>query len=127
MPDVQPVDPIENDFSIRIRTRGHVLLIQLEGALVGTPVDIVRTYVTSTLATLVPLVAVADVSALTMMDDAGLDILRSATRQARNAGGRFVVTGGHHLLNISAAGLDLAPTVTEAFTRLDDSGEHARN
>ncbi|MGP4105398.1 STAS domain-containing protein [Nonomuraea sp. KM90] len=123
MPGSQPADPAADDFSIRIRTRGDILLIQLQGPLAGASVDIVRMYVISTLATHTPPKVVTDIDGVSLIDEAGLDILRSATCQARDAGGRMVITGGHRLLDPTGNGLDLASTIRDAFHDLDGFGE----
>ncbi|MEO3876693.1 STAS domain-containing protein [Nonomuraea sp. B12E4] len=109
--------------SVRTRARGNVLLIQLQGPLVGGAVDTVRMYLVSTLARQVPPLMVVDIAGLTLMEEAGLEVLRSATRHARNEGGRLVVTGGQHLLGTSTAGLDVMPTIRDAFFAPDGSGE----
>jgi anti-anti-sigma factor len=123
MPHREPADQAADDFSIRIRTRGDALLIQLKGPLAGASVDIVRMHLISTLARQAPPAVVVDIGGLTLMDDPGLEILRSATRHARDAGGRLVVTGGQHLLGASIKGLDQRATISDAFVDLDGSGE----
>ncbi|MEW9556066.1 STAS domain-containing protein [Nonomuraea sp. NPDC050783] len=115
-----PTDPAAgDDFSIRIRTFGGVLLIQLDGPLSGTPVDIVRMYLMRTLVTQPLPALVVDLAGVTALEEAGREVLRSATGQAREAGGRLVVTGVPPLLGTAGeAGLDLLPTMGDGLTAL---------
>ncbi|SEU19259.1 STAS domain-containing protein [Nonomuraea wenchangensis] len=127
MTPTAPADPAGSsaarDFSLRIRDRGEVLLIELGGPLSGAPVEILRMYLVRTLATLAVPALVVDLSGLTGLDAAGLEVLRSATRDARAAGGRLVVTGGLPLLDAAdTAGLDLLPTIEAGLAALDPPG-----
>ncbi|MFF0768228.1 STAS domain-containing protein [Nonomuraea wenchangensis] len=108
------------DFSLRIRSRGEVLVIELGGPLSGAPVEILRMYLARTLDTLAVPALVVDLAGLTGLDAAGLEVLRSATRDAGAAGGRLVVTGGLPMLGAAdAAGLELLPTIDAALAALD--------
>ncbi|MEU4512930.1 STAS domain-containing protein [Nonomuraea wenchangensis] len=125
MTPTAPADPTGSsaagDFSLRIRSRGEVLLIELGGPLSGAPVEILRMYLTKTLTTLAVPALVVDLSGLSCLDADGLEVLRSATREAGAAGGRLVVTGGLPLLGEAgaAAGLDLLPTIDAAIAALN--------
>ncbi|QYC41163.1 STAS domain protein [Nonomuraea coxensis DSM 45129] len=124
MTPTAPADPTDpsaaGDFSLRVRERGEVLLIELGGPLSGAPVDIVRMYLARTLTTLAVPALVVDLSRLTSLDTAGREVLRAATREARAAGGRLVVTGGLPLLGAAGGdGLDLLPTIDAALAALD--------
>jgi anti-anti-sigma regulatory factor len=118
--------PATDDFTIRTRMRGDVLLIQLKGPLAGTSVDIVRMYVNSALATHLPPKVVTDIGGVTLVDEAGLETLRSATCQAREAGGRMITTDGRHLLDAAGNGLDLASTISDAFHEFDSFGNFGK-
>ncbi|AQZ63295.1 hypothetical protein BKM31_19130 [[Actinomadura] parvosata subsp. kistnae] len=115
----QPPDPDPDDFSVRIRIRGDVLLIELRGPLTGPSVDMLQMYVLSTLATHIPPKAIMDIGGVTLVDEAGLGVLRAASGQARDAGGRMVIANGRRVLGMAADGFDHAPTISDAISRLD--------
>ncbi|MEV0831452.1 STAS domain-containing protein [Nonomuraea rubra] len=118
----QPADSPPDDFSVRIRTRGDVLLIELKGPLTGPSVDMLQMYVISTLASHAPPKAIMDIGGVTLMDEAGLGVLLTTTRRAREAGGRLVIANGRHLLDPEANGLEHVATISEAFSDLYASG-----
>ncbi|GAA1697836.1 hypothetical protein GCM10009733_110940 [Nonomuraea maheshkhaliensis] len=119
-----PTDPATDDFSIRTRNRGDILLIHLEGTLAGPPVDIVRMYVNSTFITHPSPKVVVDIGGVRLMNEAGRQMLRSAVHRARDAGGRMIIVRGEGvLLDDSGIGLDLAPTLQDAYQALNGSGE----
>ncbi|MFC4117053.1 STAS domain-containing protein [Nonomuraea zeae] len=117
----RPARPGGEDFSIRTRTRGAVLLIQPAGSLSGAPVDMVRMYLASALATHLPPRIVLDIEALTGCDDAGYEVMKASARQARDSGGRLIVTGGAHVLPADHD-LDVLPTARDALGELTPAG-----
>ncbi|SPL98984.1 unnamed protein product [[Actinomadura] parvosata subsp. kistnae] len=76
-------------------------------------------YVLSTLATHIPPKAIMDIGGVTLVDEAGLGVLRAASGQARDAGGRMVIANGRRVLGMAADGFDHAPTISDAISRLD--------
>ncbi|WP_326641077.1 STAS domain-containing protein [Nonomuraea fuscirosea] len=118
----QPANSPSDDFSVRVRIRGDVLLIELKGLLAGPSVDMLQMYVVSTLATHVSPKVIMDIGGVTLMDEAGLGVLRTATYRAREAGGRLVIAGGHRLLDADVHGLERAATISDAFSGLNASG-----
>ncbi|MCK2218992.1 STAS domain-containing protein [Actinomadura sp. ATCC 31491] len=117
MAPTAPDDP--GDFSIRIRSRGEILLIELGGPLSGAPVEITRMYLMKTLATQAVPAVVVDLGGLTGLDEPGCEVLRWATGEARRAGGRLVVTGGAALLGAGGApGLEHRPTIEAGLAAL---------
>ncbi|SDK33819.1 STAS domain-containing protein [Nonomuraea jiangxiensis] len=105
----------EDDFDIRVRTRGHVVIIQLTGPLTETTGNILRMYLMGTLATQAPPALIVDIGDVSETGDFGREILRSATRHARESAGRLIITGGAPLLGGSPAGFDLLPSIGDAL------------
>ncbi|MEV4168163.1 STAS domain-containing protein [Nonomuraea sp. NPDC049709] len=112
---VHPDDP---DFDLRLDRRGDVDLLSLTGRLDAVACLILKQYVVNALVRRVPPLFVVDLGGLAAIDQCAGEILVSATRHARVAGGRLIVVGGGMLPGHVADDIEVSASVGAALIEL---------